>query len=249
MKKILFLLALLLSFDANANDSPSTFNYSPNGYQSFYSVLKGNIFTFGIGVSNPTYALDISTAQSSVIHAASSGANASYISIDDANGGQQAAINFQDAAASKFQMGKQYDNSFFLYDSTNSASAFVINTNGSVNIGENNQLQIAQAGYMVNSIGGYQTAGTKFTATGCSNSTTVGGASSGKFTSGTTGTCTVVITLNGATGATANNGWSCFVNNQTTANLMRQTASSTTTATISGTTVSGDVISFGCIAY
>lgn len=98
--------------------------------------------------------------------------------------------------------------------------------------------------------GGIQSSGTKFTASGCSNSTTVGGATAGTFASGTTGTCTVVITMNGATGVTASNGWSCWASDRTTpANLISQTASTTTTATIAGTTVSGDVISFGCMAY
>lgn len=92
--------------------------------------------------------------------------------------------------------------------------------------------------------------GTKFTASGCSNSATVGGATTGKFTSGTTGTCTVTITLNGAAGFTAPNGWDCHANDLTTpANLIDMNATTQTTATLTGTTVSGDVISFGCRAY
>lgn len=93
----------------------------------------------------------------------------------------------------------------------------------------------------------YQSAGTKFTASGCSNSTTVGGATAGTFVSGTTGTCTVTITMGDSD--TATNGWACAVNDETTANLMRETASNTTTATVSGTTVSSDVIVFECHAY
>jgi hypothetical protein len=94
---------------------------------------------------------------------------------------------------------------------------------------------------------GYISAGTKFTASGCSNGTTVGGATAGSFASGTTGTCTVTVTMGSS--ATSVNGWACSVSDQTTANLMRETASNTTTATLSGTTVSGDVIVFGCIGY
>lgn len=95
----------------------------------------------------------------------------------------------------------------------------------------------------------YTSNGTKFTITGCSAGTTVGGATAGRFSSGTTGACTVVITMAGATGITAPNGWACAVNDDTTANLYRQTATSTTTATVSGTTVSGDIVSFACTAY
>ena len=92
--------------------------------------------------------------------------------------------------------------------------------------------------------------GTKFTLTGCSADTTVGAATVGKFTSRTTGTCTVVITMNGATGLTAPTGWECYANDLTTpANLIGMSSSTTTTATITGTTVTGDVVSFGCQGY
>ena len=91
--------------------------------------------------------------------------------------------------------------------------------------------------------------GTKFTVSGCAADTTAGGAAAGTFVSRTTGVCTVVITINGATGATAPTGWSCWVNNLTTANLIRQTAATTTTASVSGTTVTGDTISFGCMGF
>lgn len=92
--------------------------------------------------------------------------------------------------------------------------------------------------------------GTKFTISGCSAGTTVGGATAGQFASGTTGACTVVITMNGATGLTAPNGWSCAAANLTTpANIFQQAATSTTTCTVTGTTVSGDTIIFHAIGY
>lgn len=92
--------------------------------------------------------------------------------------------------------------------------------------------------------------GTKFTITGCSAGTTVGGSSAGTFLSGTTGACSVVITLNGATGLTAPNGWSCSANDLTTpANLISQSASTATTCTVTGTTISGDKIAFQAQAF
>ncbi len=100
----------------------------------------------------------------------------------------------------------------------------------------------------VNAVTGEITA-TKFTISGCSADTTVGGPRAGTFVSHTTGTCTVVITINGATGLTATTGWVCAVSNLTTANLIRQTVSTTTTCTVSGVTVTGDVISFLALAY
>src|SRR5579872_952754 len=97
---------------------------------------------------------------------------------------------------------------------------------------------------------GIISAGTKFTTTGCSVSATTGGAAAGTYTSGTTGTCTVVITINGASGLTAPNGWACSASDRTTpADVQTNTTSTTTTATISGTTVSGDVVSFYCLGY
>lgn len=91
--------------------------------------------------------------------------------------------------------------------------------------------------------------GTTFTTNaGCSETSLVGGGSAGKFTSGTTGTCTVVITFGDS--ATSTTGWTCNAHNTTTtANPINQTASSTTSCTISGTTVSGDVITFDATGW
>lgn len=81
---------------------------------------------------------------------------------------------------------------------------------------------------------------------GCTAGTQTGGGSAGTYTSGTTGTCTVVLTF----AFTAPAGWSCWASDRTTpANLISQSASSTTTATLTGTTVTGDVIGYGCMAY
>lgn len=92
---------------------------------------------------------------------------------------------------------------------------------------------------------GVASAGTKFTITGCSAGTTVGGATAGNYSSGTTGTCAVVVTL-----PTATNGWACHASDITTpANLIAQSAKTTTSCTLTGTTVSGDVIVFSAMAY
>lgn len=82
---------------------------------------------------------------------------------------------------------------------------------------------------------------------GCSLSAAAGGATAGKFASGTSGTCTVTITL-----PTAVNGWTCDAHDLTTAadaNNVVQTAFTTTSATISGTTVSADVITWKCQGF
>ena len=100
------------------------------------------------------------------------------------------------------------------------------------------------AGYMASG-------GTKFTISGCSAGTTVGGATAGTFTLGAD-TCDVVITMNGATGLTAPTGWSCWASDQTDQTvLIQQKSSTTTTATLAIPAAAGttDVIRFGCIGY
>lgn len=81
---------------------------------------------------------------------------------------------------------------------------------------------------------------------GCSAGTQTGGATAGTYASGTTGTCTVTLTF----AFTAPTGWSCFAANRTTpADIITQTSSTTTTAVLAGASLSGDVISYGCMYY
>ena len=96
------------------------------------------------------------------------------------------------------------------------------------------------------------TPGTKFTTSGCSVSATTGGATSGTFTLGAN-SCNVIVTMNGATGLTAPNGWVCPTVDRTAPTVLigGESSSTVTTATIAipagaGTT---DVISFSCTPY
>lgn len=68
--------------------------------------------------------------------------------------------------------------------------------------------------------------------------------SAGKVTSTTTGAASIVVTFSTA----FQNAPACYTTNETTANLARA-ISTTTTVTIVGTTVTGDVLSYGCIGY
>jgi hypothetical protein len=100
---------------------------------------------------------------------------------------------------------------------------------------------------------GLKSIGTKFTTAGCSVSSTTGGATAGILTLGAN-TCTVVITMNGATGLTATTGWTCDAHDRTapTALIGGESSSTTTTAsiTIPGSPVGAtDVISFSCTAF
>jgi hypothetical protein len=97
-----------------------------------------------------------------------------------------------------------------------------------------------------------QQAGTKFTTSGCSISSTTGGASAGTFTLGAN-SCTAIITMNGAGGSTATNGWSCQAHDRTAPTVLIGGESSSTTTTASITIPAGagatDVISFSCTGY
>jgi len=95
--------------------------------------------------------------------------------------------------------------------------------------------------------------GTKFTTSGCSVASTTGGGSAGKMTIGANA-CSVIITMNGVTGLTAPNGWSCKANDETAvaANAtLYFSANNQTTATLSVPSTAGttDVIDFHCTAF
>jgi hypothetical protein len=93
---------------------------------------------------------------------------------------------------------------------------------------------------------------TKFTVSGCSAGTTVGGATSGRFTLGAN-TCTAIVTMNGATGLTAPNGWTCQAHDRTAPTILIGGESASTTTTASFTIPAGagatDIISFNCKAF
>lgn len=91
-----------------------------------------------------------------------------------------------------------------------------------------------------------QSTGTKFTASGCSVASTVGGGTAGKFTVAA-GVCSgVTVTLPATT-----NGFSCHANDETTpANVWTQVAGgSTTTAVLAGTSAGTDTINYFCVGY
>lgn len=92
--------------------------------------------------------------------------------------------------------------------------------------------------------------GTKFTTSGtCTNSATAGDATKGTITMSSAGNCTIIVTINGAVGATAKTGWVGTMADRTqpTIPAWRETASSATTITFTVPTAvaSSDVVSFG----
>jgi hypothetical protein len=115
-----------------------------------------------------------------------------------------------------------------------------------------NTTQIATTAFVLANATPLSSGGTKFTTTGCSVSSTTGGGYAGTFTLGANN-CTVVITLNVATGYTAPNGWTCDAHDRTTiADLISgESSSTTTTASIVIPVTAGatDIISFKCSPF
>jgi hypothetical protein len=114
---------------------------------------------------------------------------------------------------------------------------------------------ITGSGTLAISYSGPVVGGTKFTEapTGCTPSATAGGATAGTITLAS-GPCTsIVITMNGATGLTAPNGWSCNVHDRTASTIPAwgETSSTTTTATIPvpGAAGATDMLSFNCTGF
>ncbi len=147
--------------------------------------------------------------------------------------------------------------------SINPSSNFAINIgtgsdNALITIGGGSNGIIMNAGlatgYVKNT--GFISVGTKFTLGGGSgscatSSTTVGGAAAGSFVcTGTAGAGAITITINGATGLAAPNGWSCYASDITSGTIWTQSGVATTTCTIKGTTAANtDVIAFGAQGY
>ena len=77
------------------------------------AIFTGNV---GIGTAAPEYALDVRSSAVDQMRVQSTGSNRAELIIDNQAGGQQSAIMFNNAGAPKWQIGKQADNSFFMYD-------------------------------------------------------------------------------------------------------------------------------------
>ena len=101
----------------------------------------------GIGTANPNRALQVYSATgSSQALIQSGGANNANLTLDNVAGGNQSSLSFSDASVGKWQMGKQFDNSFFIYDVVNAKNFFLVSTGGQVQLGEAQQLNLQTSG-------------------------------------------------------------------------------------------------------
>jgi hypothetical protein len=89
---------------------------------------------------------------SSTIVPASGGASQAFYS----PASQQGVITFYSAGSAKWQIGKQNDDSFFIYDSVNGALPISVTTNGNVSIGESKLVTINGALLGLTPLSGWQ---------------------------------------------------------------------------------------------
>ncbi len=73
----------------------------------------------GIGTATPTWKLHVQGATTALALIESTGSNYAQLGINNAGGGNQSRITFYDAGTGKWIVGKQTDNSFFMYDVAN----------------------------------------------------------------------------------------------------------------------------------
>lgn len=98
-------------------------------------------------------------------------------------------------------------------------------------------------------VGQWVSKGASASVSGCANSAVVSGGMAGKFVSGTSGACTVTITLEAGTAYAAPNDNVCWAYNKNTGAQFTIIGSTTTSFTASGTTTSGDTVNFACVSF
>ncbi len=104
------------SIQINGNHT-NAINIASNGtYALTTGANSGNV---GIGTASPGYELTVSTTSGTQAYFGSTGSHNGGIIIDNAAGGFQSVINLLNAGTQIFQIGKQTDNSFFMYDASN----------------------------------------------------------------------------------------------------------------------------------
>ncbi len=99
-----------------------------NTNSALFIANTGNI---GIGTTNPDHPFVVrTTTDSNIARFFTSGALAANIQIDNLSGGNQSKITFQDTGNDKFQIGKQTDNTFFIYSNQFARDIFDYDTGG-----------------------------------------------------------------------------------------------------------------------
>lgn len=191
-------------------------NWFINSSSALPSTIGGAL---GIGVSTtPAAKLDVSTT-GTIAQFATSGANDAAIIIDNAAGGNESRIAFNDAGTAKYRLKKKTDNSFSIEDTAHSSrDAFKIQTDGTVTLlpGGTGNVAIGKAA-----------AGTALDVSGTVTATAFVGPLTGNVTGNASGTS---ATFTGS------------LTGDVTSTGMATTVAKIQTTTVSGTTGSTNVV-------
>ena len=105
------------AFDVNQNGTGDLFTASKSGATKFVINNAGNV---GIGIANPVYPLYVNSAANNIqAMFQSTGSTRADIDINENGGSQQAIMQFDDQGNVKWQIGKNTDQSFFIWDNVN----------------------------------------------------------------------------------------------------------------------------------
>jgi hypothetical protein len=153
-------IAYLVTNDAETNPAGSTagswdyafkvvYDNGAVGYDAFHVTGVGDVLLAnssgthmvelnhtGNGIVVTTGGVQLNTAANIPIYATSSGANNNNFILDNLGGGNQVQIIFRDAGSPKWTLGKQTDNSFFMYDIAQSTNFLSVTTGGNLTLGE-----------------------------------------------------------------------------------------------------------------
>ena len=128
-------------------------NLSTNNIFVGTNTFMGNL---GVGTAaSGSYALDVVQAGARQAYFGSTGANGSYVIVDNAAGGNNAGIQLFDAGNQKWFIGKATDNSFTLQDNVGSITFLNAATGANLTLGPAQNVYLSQAGTL--SIGSYTT--------------------------------------------------------------------------------------------
>jgi hypothetical protein len=97
--------------------------------QTTYGVQIANTHA---GTTSPTNELTVVSATGIQANFASSGTNTGSIVIDNAAAGNQSNVTFNDTGSPKWQIGKQSDNTFFIWDQAHTQNFLQVNASGNI---------------------------------------------------------------------------------------------------------------------
>jgi trimeric autotransporter adhesin len=130
------------SLRSTANGTDFTLNFAGATLNRNLAVDTNTLYVdatgdrVGIGNTGSTGKLSVSGATSALGLFESTGANNAFVRIASP-ASQQAGLEFATNGSTRFQLGAQTDNTFFLYDNANSRDAFNITNTGNVLLNRN----------------------------------------------------------------------------------------------------------------